>query len=1554
MQTLSPSLQAAVIDIDARVTPRNLVDLYELYSTDAVPGVDGFDPADAIETFAAEEITWNGIAYRRELISRGDITRNFGEKTNTVTLTFSNISRYLATLAQTQQIEGLMLVIRCVVPSVTDDSIVLFVGRCDKPSDIDKKTFSLTARQDFGNINQEIPPRVFAAEDPNGRVPSDPLYEGFRILPLSGLTPPEKVKVPSTSFFGRLFGKTKTELRTQQWSSLDDTPYGSVVPMVLGRCQMEAIPIFFADIGFFLIIVAVLSEGRIDSISNTTLQDKRFTIQTERDAFGDLGGTGTNNYDVNPSDYPEGAIHHGYLSRTAYIVLSMKGSTLEDVDDPPVITSLVRGVQVPLPDSSGDYTDQGWSDNPVHIARFILTDPRLVNIDSAFMEDAVNYLTGIHCDEPLIDDSNSEVSLIPAADIPQTGLTIRRYPSTGVITPRLVRYYKLGLDPDIIPEEQENTYTSYANDDIPAVFEINRVLRKRYTFNAPITDKVRAVDFLYKVVFPTFKGFLRINKKGKYEIRSEQSSDATMLTSDLAVGATATPVLDVTPWKSGPDLLTGRILLGFGLTTSEVRDISSAVYSTVGNSVTLAVSVTGGITLTRSGATLSGGSTSVQASGTVTVGGTPANGDTATVTIDGIASVHTLNADDNTGTVGALLTALINANPQLKRYIVAEWDSASPTLITIKAKYGALNLISPLLKTHAGPIADPSSSPSLSSSTGSLAAGVYKVAYADVNALGQTALSPVSSISLAASKQIDVGALALPTGITSRNWYMSDAPGSPYLKYVGNTNGSSFSINGLPSAGAPIPKGYNTTGEELIRIAMSFATNSQDIYPVWPASRGVLLTETYLPTVPNGHKYIVTTAGITGSAEPTWPTTAGATVTSGTAVFTESGSTVLQQAGLTRANIKKDTYKWPLGSRQASVNQIKGKYRDANNDFALTPFTVNDRTHQSQVHKIYPYEIDLSGVDNSHQKDRIGNFLLAKFREGDWFNALETGPQGMVLEEGDVICSSDDSGGLVNQVTRIEELRIQPNHDVTIAQARKYSTLMFADEVGQDIIPVPTTLRYSQTVDSIIEFIDNFPIRDADGLIPGFYIAVSRDLADTGDWRGWALYADYGDGYVKKTENDLPALIGVCDTTLASVSDPSIFDRANSLDFTLKYGPPPPFPAPFTSCTEAELLANSRKNLFVVGDEYVQAATIVDNGDFSYTISKLLRGRFGTDGHQLTHGATERIVYLDGSEQFVSIDPVRLNTEYDYKGVTTNQNVSDASPVPFTWAGGTIRPLSPINLRGYRDADGNLVIQWTRRSRVAPGLRPLSDIPLAEENEEYEIEIYDGGDVVRTWRVRTSQARGVVWDDLTVNLSTVSLAAGVGGSLDYIDASFGGNGVASAVSSQTIWQDCRLDFVLPTGANAPYAVGLAPLSEVGTMIPASAAYWSAQNNFPETQAGLSGGAPAAGDKFSIELQGGVFRYYREYTGPSTLPVYISTVHQLGWPYVAFAYFNTPANGFTDQGLETATLFRGIIDTVYTADQQTADGFTPSVTPITVRVYQVSQVVGRGDFREAVL
>lgn len=1415
MQTVIPALQA---ELDkGQIEPRVLVDLLEFYAHDELPGADGFDPADAIETFAAQEITWNGIAYRREFKVRGEASRSMGEKTNSASLTFSNITRYMATWAQTQQIEGMILVIRTVSPDVEDDSLVLFVGRCDKPGDINKQEFPLTVRQDFGNINVTLPTSEYVAEDPNGHLPSNPLYEGIRFVSLSGFGPSGTVTVPSKSFFGKLFGKSKRVTVTEQWSSLDFTPYGKVIREIFGLVQVEAESIMFQDTGYWLEGLWVWCKGPIVGVFNITVKNFAsyglFGVQTHT---GQIGGTGNALPTIHA---PEGLTPKtggnitedmrfpgsGLFSRLAFTGASILQSGINDepvvIDTPPIIVGLVQGRVIDLPDSSGVYNREGWSDNGVHQSRFIFTNERFININPAFMEDAVNYRTGLHCDEPILDDTGSQTIVIPSAEIAQAGTSFKRFRATGIFTPTTV----LGFSgdesgPTLEPINGGGPYEPLP-DPIPASFTPEQILRKRYTTNFTISEDVKGVDLIYKTIFPTFKGFMRVNKHGKYEIHSEKSADATRLRAPIAVGATTALVLDVTPWKTGPDLLTGRLLTGFGLTTSEVRDLLSADFSTSGNAVTLEATDSGTTTATASGATLSGGSTSVQASGTVTVGGTPAAGDTISAVIDGIEVSYTLKATDTTETAAAMLSAFINATPRLKPYIKAFWDVADPSVVTVKCLHGALNLTSTtgfptFLKAHGGPIADPSVAPTaVGSAGGSLAAGAWNVAYADVKqlqaspeVLETTALTPVTTVIVTADQKIDVSGLPALVGV-SRYFYLSREAGSTQLRYVATrTNASDFSISAAPDSLAALPPSYNTTGEELLRVAMSFATNSQDIYSAWPASTLILLNDIYLPTVLNGHKYQVSTGGTTGGAEPVWPTTVGGTVASGTAVFTEIGSTVLAQAGLKRANILKDTFKWPLGSTQSSVNQIKGNFRDPTLDYALRPFKVNDRAHYGKTKKWLPREVDYTAVDNLHQVLRLANADLAKNREGDWFNALGTGPQGLPLEEGDLICCSDDSGGLVNVVTRIEDLGIQSNHHVSIKKARKYSTRMFSDDVGSEVIPIPTTLRYVQTVDSVIAFIDNFAIREADALIPGFYVAVSRDLGLIGDWRGWKLYADYGDGYVAipGAQGDIAATMGIADTILGTVSDPTAFDTIqtftadsgtdlltvtdhvfvngnsvqvsnsggalpaplvagttyfvrdvlgdtfklaatsggtainlttngtgtnsvrNVLSFTLKFGTPDPAPQPFETVTQADLIANPYKNFFSYGNEYLQAATVVNNGSQSYTVSNFYRGRFGTDTTQLTHGADEDVVFLNGAEKFVAIDPLRVGIAYNYKVVTTNQDVADATPVSFTWGGGTGKGRAVRNVILATDMSDDTLI-WFE------GFDPAAD---------YRVEVY--------------------------------------------------------------------------------------------------------------------------------------------------------------------------------------------------------------------------------------
>ncbi|WP_270933398.1 hypothetical protein [Falsiroseomonas oryzae] len=61
------------------------------------------------------------------------------------------------------------------------------------------------------------------------------------------------------------------------------------------------------------------------------------------------------------------------------------------------------------------------------------------------------------------------------------------------------------------------------------------------------------------------------------------------------------------------------------------------------------------------------------------------------------------------------------------------------------------------------------------------------------------------------------------------------------------------------------------------------------------------------------------------------------------------------------------------------------------------------------------------------------------------------------------------------------------------------------------------------------------------------------------------------------------------------------------------------------------------------------------------------------------------------------------------------------------------RPYAPAHVTGTRDASGNLTITCVRRTRMDGGWADYTrEVPLNETAEAYEVEILEGGTVVRT------------------------------------------------------------------------------------------------------------------------------------------------------------------------------------------------------------------------------
>ena len=145
--------------------------------------------------------------------------------------------------------------------------------------------------------------------------------------------------------------------------------------------------------------------------------------------------------------------------------------------------------------------------------------------------------------------------------------------------------------------------------------------------------------------------------------------------------------------------------------------------------------------------------------------------------------------------------------------------------------------------------------------------------------------------------------------------------------------------------------------------------------------------------------------------------------------------------------------------------------------------------------------------------------------------------------------------------------------------------------------------------------------------------------------------------------------------------------------------------------------------------EIISFSEVTEEADGTFTLSKLVRGRKGTDHNTGNHAAGDTFALLEsGKLIWVPVPESKLDASVTYKIVPVSKSLQAAAAIDFTCDGKALMPYSPVHITGARDGSDNLTIEWVRRSRAMIPWRA----PLLEETEKYEIDIYDGSTVVRT------------------------------------------------------------------------------------------------------------------------------------------------------------------------------------------------------------------------------
>jgi len=249
--------------------------------------------------------------------------------------------------------------------------------------------------------------------------------------------------------------------------------------------------------------------------------------------------------------------------------------------------------------------------------------------------------------------------------------------------------------------------------------------------------------------------------------------------------------------------------------------------------------------------------------------------------------------------------------------------------------------------------------------------------------------------------------------------------------------------------------------------------------------------------------------------------------------------------------------------------------------------------------------------------------------------------------------------------------------------------------------------------------------------LPGTDSGATLWIAAAGDDAGWrqAVLEGSMDGgaTLDPIGRTAPAAVIGRVAAATAAAGTALFDDATTIEVVLANDA-----MLLTGCSDAALLAGA--NLALLGEELIQFGRAEQVGVRRFRITRLLRGRQGTEAATVTHRA---------GEDFVLVDPARLVALPLAAGATGSTalvlatGIGDAAPVVArrTIIGTALRPYSPVHLRAVRTGNGDIALAWIRRSRAGAAWADAVDAPLGEEAERYRVAILAGERVVRTVEV---------------------------------------------------------------------------------------------------------------------------------------------------------------------------------------------------------------------------
>ncbi|MGJ8536783.1 MAG: phage tail protein, partial [Parasphingopyxis sp.] len=312
-----------------------------------------------------------------------------------------------------------------------------------------------------------------------------------------------------------------------------------------------------------------------------------------------------------------------------------------------------------------------------------------------------------------------------------------------------------------------------------------------------------------------------------------------------------------------------------------------------------------------------------------------------------------------------------------------------------------------------------------------------------------------------------------------------------------------------------------------------------------------------------------------------------------------------------------------------------------------------------------------------------------------------------------------------------------------------------ADAAAPGRVVSPPDLEHGPTR---IELLDLPALDDTLYAAPHLLVAAAGALPG---WRSANLEVSFDGGasFGSLGRTSPPAIIGAALGVL-DIGQPALLDTVSAIEVELLHGD-----MWLAGATDAALASGA--NLAVLGDELIQFGAAAALGGNRFRLSRLLRGRRGTEWTMAEHVSGERFVLLDpGTMKSLEAPTSALGGSVELLAAGLGDADVPAS-VSDIVHGRSVRPPTPVHLSARRETDGAIRFSWVRRSRIGWAWISGSDAPLGEEEERWRVSIEPAAGQSRTQETESATLDYSVADQLadgtdavgTFVLSVVQLGA---------------------------------------------------------------------------------------------------------------------------------------------------------------------------------------------------